>query len=305
MRITIDIDPNSGFCYGVVRAVEQAESFLDKSGQDADRGSELYSLGLFVHNKKELDRLAAKGLKMTDIEHLKDLRDSTVLIRAHGEPPSTYEIIERQNLRMIDCTCPVVLALQKKIRNIYIQVSKERGKVLIFGKKGHPEVNGLIGQVDGDAIVIEGVGDLEKEIESGRIDLCNPVALFSQTTKDPEEYSFIASFIKECISKKCSDTNNLEVYNTICIKVSSRKEHLKEFSKTHSVILFISGKESSNGKVLFDLCKSVNPRSYFIDSVEQIDPTWFKDGDSIGICGATSTPQWQLNQVSDYIYDTI
>lgn len=285
MRLTIEIDEESGFCYGVIRAVQKAEMKLKES-------STLYSLGSIVHNNSELDRLNKIGLEVIDLEQMKNLSDTTVLIRAHGEPPHTYEIARKNNISLIDCTCPVVLKLQARIRETY---ASHNGQIVIFGKIGHAEVNGLVGQANGDAIVVDGVQSLEK------IDFTKPICIFSQTTKDPKEYEEICEAIKERIVACGGPVGEFQIHNTICRQVAQRHTNLVAFAESHSVIVFISGKESSNGKVLYDLCKSVNPRSYHIQTRNQIDPQWFQDGDSVGICGATSTPKWQLEGVAKYL----
>lgn len=283
MRLDIEIDGESGFCYGVIRAVEKAEFKLRES-------STLYSLGSIVHNNSELERLNKIGLEVIDLEQMKGLSDTTVLIRAHGEPPQTYEIAKKNNISLIDCTCPVVLKLQARIRETYANANCQ---IVIFGKIGHAEVNGLVGQANGDAIVVDGVGSLDK------IDFTKPICIFSQTTKDPKEYEEICSAIKECIIACGGPVEDFHIHNTICRQVAQRHTNLVAFAKRHSVIVFISGKESSNGKVLYDLCKSVNPRSYHIQTINQINPQWFTEGDSVGICGATSTPKWQLEGVAN------
>ena len=282
MHLNIEIDEGSGFCYGVIRAIEKAESRLKET-------SALYSLGAIVHNNSELERLNSIGLKVVDLEQMKELTDTTVLIRAHGEPPTTYTLAAQQNISLIDCTCPVVLKLQERIRNTY---SKENGQIVIFGKIGHAEVNGLVGQVGGDAIVVDSIASLEK------IDFSMPIQIFSQTTKDPKEYCEICDAIKERILATGGSLDNFTIHDTICRQVAQRHNILEAFARKHSVIVFISGKESSNGKVLYDLCKSVNPRSYHIQTIDQIMPEWFIEGDSVGICGATSTPKWQLEGVA-------
>ena len=282
MYLNIEIDEGSGFCYGVIRAVEKAEMQLKESGT-------LYSLGAIVHNNSELERLGKIGLEVIDSTQMQNLSDTTVLIRAHGEPPTTYKLAEKNNISLIDCTCPVVLKLQDRIRDTY---SKVGGQIVIFGKIGHAEVNGLVGQTNGNAIVVDSLDSLKA------IDFTKPVQIFSQTTKDPKEYDEICNAIRERILASGSSLENLTVHNTICRQVAQRHSNLVAFARKHSVIVFISGKESSNGKVLYELCKSVNPRSYHIQTVDQIDPAWFVEGDSIGICGATSTPKWQLDGVA-------
>lgn len=278
MNLSVEIDPGSGFCNGVVRAVRQAEEYLS-------REERLYSLGAIVHNSLELERLKAKGLEILELEDVRRLHNETLLIRAHGEPPATYALAEANGIRIIDCTCPVVLQLQQKVKEVYQGMKDSAGQVVIFGKRGHAEVNGLVGQTEGTALVI---GSLE-EVE--RIDPARPVALFSQTTKDPDEYAQIC----RAVEQRC---NHTVVFDTICRQVASRHKSLVAFARTHSIILFVSGKESSNGKVLFDLCLSENPRSRWLEDASQIDPSWFREGDTVGVCGATSTPKWQLEETA-------
>lgn len=277
MDFTVEIDPGSGFCNGVVRAIRRAEDYLDNH-------SSLYSLGAIVHNSVELERLKSRGLEILDMERFAALRGETVLFRAHGEPPATYALAKANGIDIIDCTCPVVLVLQCKVREVYAQMKENGGQVVIFGKSGHAEVNGLVGQTDGTAIVVGGAEDL------ANVDFSRPIALFSQTTKDPEEYRALADTIR----KRSSE---VKVFDTICRQVASRHKSLVDFARSHSVILFVSGRESSNGKVLFDLCSSVNPRTYWLENAADLDTSWLRDGDAVGICGATSTPLWQLEDV--------
>ena len=281
MNIRVEIDPRSGFCHGVVRAVEQAENYLQYSPR-------LYSLGAIVHNAVELERLKKKGLEILSIEEVEQLHDDVILVRAHGEPPATYALARQNHLQVIDCTCPVVLKLQERVRSTWQRIRENGGQVVIFGKKGHAEVNGLVGQTDGEAIVVSHVDDL------ATIDFSRPVAVFSQTTKDPDEYGNIAARIRE----KRPDA---EVYDTICRQVAQRHASLVAFAQSHSVILFVTGRESSNGKVLFELCRSVNPRTWRLEDASQIDLNWLHDGDFVGICGATSTPKWQLEEIFIYL----
>lgn len=281
MNVTVEIDRASGFCNGVVRAVRKAEEYLD-------RESRLYSLGAIVHNSLELERLKARGLRILDTADLEKLHDTTLLIRAHGEPPSTYDTAGRNNIRIIDCTCPVVLKLQQSVKEVYESIKPSGGQVVIFGKRGHAEVNGLVGQTAGEAIVISGIDEIDG------IDFSKPTALFSQTTKDPEEYSAICREF----SRRGS---NVTFFDTICRQVASRHKSLVSFAESHSAIIFVSGAESSNGKVLFDLCRSVNGRSHHIENASQLKRGWFNDGDSVGVCGATSTPKWQLEEIASAI----
>lgn len=287
--MTVIIDENSGCCNGVGRAISKAEEYL----KDHDT---LYSLGAIVHNDAEINRLAGKGLKTIGYGDLPAMRGKTLLIRAHGEPPSTYRTAAEYGIGIIDCTCPVVLALQKKIADKYNALKASGGTVIIFGKRGHAEVNGLVGQTDGRAIVVDSEDDLRKHIQSGTIKKDSRIAVFSQTTKDPEEFSVIADILRQYLQP-----GNLEVSDTICRLVSSRHNALKEFAKRCSVIFFVCGRESSNGKVLYELCRKSNPRSYKIENCGEIDLSLIKEDDAVGICGATSTTRWQLEKVAEFI----
>jgi 4-hydroxy-3-methylbut-2-enyl diphosphate reductase len=288
MGLSPHIDEKSGFCYGVIRAVKQAESFLKTN-------SHLNSLGSIVHNTTEVSRLRDMGISVIDHDKLKQIKDSTVLIRAHGEPPSTYLTANENGIKIIDCTCPVVLKLQERIKKGYEEVKEEGGSLVIFGKKCHAEVNGLLGQVNGDALVVESKEDL------AGLDFQKPIVVFSQTTKDTVGYANIIAEIKQRVADAGGSTDNVVSHNTICRQVSSRHPNLKQFAAKNDVVLFVSGKESSNGKVLFGTCKNSNPRSYKIESTSDIDPSWFNPGETVGICGATSTPTWQLEGVATFI----
>ena len=284
--VTVEIDSRSGFCGGVIRAISQAERFLQESDH-------LYSLGAIVHNEAELDRLGAEGLRT--VASVPDVPEGeTVLIRAHGEPPATYAAARGRGLTVIDCTCPVVLKLQDHIREAYARLHADghNGTLLIFGKIGHAEVLGLLGQVGGDAIVVENRAMLEDVLPL--IDFSQPVEIFSQTTKSPSEYAEICDRVR-------SLADSVMVHDTICAQVANRHEHLMEFARTHDVILFVAGEASSNGKVLFDLCRGVNPRTWRIGSTADIDPAWLRDGDLVGVCGATSTPKWLLEEVAEAV----
>jgi len=290
MNLKVEIEKHSGFCGGVIRAIGRAERFLD-----SDPEHHLYSLGAIVHNEAELGRLQDKGLETIGIEDLDSIgnpQDKTVLIRAHGEPPTTYSKTKAIGIKVIDCTCPVVLRLQESIREAYSKLAPVNGQLIIFGKIGHAEVLGLVGQVDGDAVVIENMAMLQEAIESGRIDLDRPVSIFSQTTKSPSEYEAICNTLREKATKEVT------VHNTICSQVASRHSELKEFASTHDVVIFVSGASSSNGKVLCDLCRSRNERTYHISGIEELRKEWFNDGESVGICGATSTPRWLLDKTA-------
>lgn len=294
MAIQVEIEKHSGFCGGVIRAIGRAEKFLEESP-----GRTLYSLGDIVHNEAELRRLGEKGLITIDKDGLMNIPDpssETLLIRAHGEPPQTYSLAQKLGLTVIDCTCPVVLKLQKSIREAYERVKPAGGQIVIFGKIGHAEVLGLLGQVSGDAVVIENMPMLLSALEDGSIRTDKPLEIFSQTTKSPVEYSEICKVLESCPGA------GLQVHNTICSQVASRHEELADFALRHDVIVFVSGVSSSNGKVLFDLCKSRNQRTYHISDPSELEPEWFSDGDKVGVCGATSTPGWLLEQVAERIF---
>lgn len=294
MNLQVEIEKHSGFCGGVIRAIGRAEKFLEESP-----GRTLYSLGDIVHNEAELRRLGEKGLITVDKDGLMNIPDpssETLLIRAHGEPPQTYSLAQKLGLTVIDCTCPVVLKLQKSIREAYERVKPAGGQIVIFGKIGHAEVLGLLGQVSGDAVVIENMPMLLSALEDGYIRTDKPLEIFSQTTKSPVEYSEICKVLESCPGA------GLQVHNTICSQVASRHEELADFALRHDVIVFVSGVSSSNGKVLFDLCKSRNQRTYHISDPSELEPEWFSDGDKVGVCGATSTPGWLLEQVAERIF---
>lgn len=304
MNITVEIDPDSGFCGGVIRAVDRAEEYL--SGAEHSR---LYSLGSIVHNEAELSRLRAAGLVTIGLSDLSSLhKGDSLLIRAHGEPPSTYSKAEELGLEVIDCTCPVVLNLQKSIREAYARVNAAGGQIVIFGKVGHAEVLGLLGQVGGDAVVIENMDMFMEALSSGKIRLEGPVEIFSQTTKSPAEYSAICCALREAMAKehelsegRFRGTGLLAVHDTICRQVARRHERLSDFALLHDIIIFVSGSESSNGKVLCNLCRSLNIRTYHVSNEEGIRPEWFRHDDRVGVCGATSTPKWLLESVASRI----
>lgn len=305
MAVSVEIDPHSGFCGGVIRAVGKAEEILGE-GSGSHR---LYSLGSIVHNEAELGRLHAAGLVTIGLDELKTLpRNSEVLVRAHGEPPSTYRIADRLGLKVVDCTCPVVLKLQRSIREAYGRVYPAGGQIIIFGKVGHAEVLGLLGQVDGDALVLENMQMLTDAVKEGRVRLGGPVEIFSQTTKSPAEYSAICAALEEAMAKESElspvvfrGTGRLTVHDTICQQVAGRHEKLSEFALSHDIIIFVSGKESSNGKVLCNLCRSLNIRTYNVNAVSDIRSEWFRPDDRVGVCGATSTPKWLLEAVANHI----
>lgn len=285
----IKIDGSSGCCNGVGRAISKAEEYLKTHRK-------LYSLGAIVHNDAEINRLAEKGLETVGYGNLPDMRGETILIRAHGEPPSTYAAAEQFGIEIIDCTCPVVLALQKKIRAKYLEMKEMGGMILIFGKQGHAEVNGLVGQTDGTAVIIDNADDLREKIRNGVVTPDSRTAIFSQTTKDPEEFAEITRILE-----KHKKPGTLEVFDTICKSVSSRHNAIRDFAKECSVVFFVCGRESSNGKVLYELCRKSNPRSFKIEDCREIDLSAIKEDDTVGICGATSTTRWQLEKVADFI----
>ena len=312
--LTVDIDSNSGFCAGVIRAIGKAEEYLQAGKEASEEGKRLYSLGAIVHNDAELGRLVKQGLVTIDKEDLEEMvaaPGEVLLIRAHGEPPQTYEKAESLGFSIIDCTCPVVLKLQKRIKEAY-STHREAGKgqIIIFGKIGHAEVLGLIGQTDGTAIVVENIMMLEELIEDGTIKLDVPTEVFSQTTKSPAEYSRLCSRLEEMMAaynelsvERFKGRYLLRVHDTICSQVATRHERLSKFALDHDVIIFVSGKASSNGKVLCDLCKSLNIRTYHIDSPAEIKREWFRADDKVGVCGATSTPKWLLEETAEHILD--
>ncbi len=282
--IKVEIDEGSGFCFGVVTAIHKAEEELAK-------GETLYCLGDIVHNSREVDRLKTMGLITINREEFKQLKNAKVLLRAHGEPPETYMIARENKIEIIDATCPVVLRLQKRIRQGYLADSDEEKQIVIYGKNGHAEVLGLVGQTDGKAIVIE------KAEEAKQLDLNKSIRLFSQTTKSLDEFQEIVEYFKQHISPEAT----FEYYDTICRQVANRMPKLREFAATHDLIFFVSGKKSSNGKMLFEECLKVNANSHLIDNEKEIDPSLLQNVKSIGVCGATSTPKWLMEKIYNHI----
>ena len=280
--INIEIDNGSGFCFGVTTAIRKAEEELAS-------GEAMYSLGDIVHNGMEVNRLAKSGLTTIDHEKLKELKNAKVLLRAHGEPPSTYELAKQNNIEIIDATCPVVLQLQKRIRKQFEE--NPDAQIVIFGKNGHAEVLGLVGQTANRAIVIENFEDAKK------LDFNRDIYFYSQTTKSLEEFLRIIKYIKEHISS----SSKFDSFDTICRQVANRMPNIALFAAKHDLILFVSGRKSSNGKVLYNQCKNINPNSYHIENAEEIDLKWFENVNSVGICGATSTPKWLMEECRDYI----
>lgn len=280
----IEIDEKSGFCFGVVNAIKKAEEELAKGGT-------LYCLGDIVHNSLEVERLAKMGLTTINHEEFAQLKNVKVLLRAHGEPPSTYETAKENNIEIIDASCPVVLRLQRRIKDKHSNEIVNGSQIVIYGENGHAEVNGLLGQTDSEAIVIESKEDLEK------LDFTKNICLFSQTTKPLDGFREII----DIISARIDPSASFEFFDTICRQVSNRIPNIKEFATKHDMIFFVAGKKSSNGKVLFSECKKYNPNSYFVSSPDEIDPSLIKEGLSVGVCGATSTPKWQMEEVEKTI----
>lgn len=281
---TIEIDEKSGFCFGVIHAIKQAEDAL-KTIQP------LYCLGDIVHNNAEVQRLEAKGLRTIQYEEFKQLRNVTVLLRAHGEPPSTYEIAKQNNITIIDATCPVVLRLQQKIKTRFEQETAADEQILIFGKKGHAEVVGLLGQTNNSALVISEARDVE------RIDYSKSLFLYSQTTKSLYEFELLKQKILQDLEQKGAKTS-FTSFDTICRQVANREMELKKFAQNYDMILFVSDQKSSNGKVLFNICKQVNSNSHFISNVDDLAQFHISKKQSIGICGATSTPKWLMEEIA-------
>lgn len=278
----IEIDEGSGFCFGVTTAIKKAEEELAES-------ESLCCLGDIVHNGREVERLKKLGLVTVGHEDLNHMHDTKMLLRAHGEPPQTYAIAQQQNISIIDATCPVVLNLQKRIRKAY----EEGGQIVIYGKNGHAEVIGLVGQTDGNAIVIEDMEDAKK------LDFDHDIQLFSQTTKSLEGFREIVRYIEANMNPNA----HFSFFDTICRQVANRIPNIKNFAAKHDVIIFVCGKKSSNGKVLYNQCLSVNPRTYMVDDPSEIDLQWFEGATSAGICGATSTPKWLMEDCKKRIED--
>jgi 4-hydroxy-3-methylbut-2-enyl diphosphate reductase len=282
MAKNIEIDEGSGFCFGVTTAIKKAE-------EELSRGTQLYCLGDIVHNGMECERLKRLGLVTINHEEMSNLHNATVLLRAHGEPPATYRLADTNNIEIIDATCPVVLQLQRRIKAQY--ESLPESQIVIFGKNGHAEVLGLVGQTQGHAIVIEKYDDVMM------LDLTRDIYLYSQTTKSLDEFHRIIEYIQQHISPDAT----FKSFDTICRQVANRMPNIKAFASRHDLVLFVCGHKSSNGKVLYGECKSVNPNSYQIEGPEEINPSWLKGVNTVGICGATSTPKWLMEQCGDAI----
>ena len=288
--MVVEIDKQSGFCFGVQNAVEIAEKALL-------RGEKVFSLGSIVHNDKEVERLSSLGLVSIDHDEFRRLKNCKVLIRAHGEPPETYLTAEKNNITIIEATCPIVKRLQSKIKKTWIKTKEGNGQVVIFGKPGHAEVVGLLGQTNNEGILVSGADDFRK------IDVTRPVYLFSQTTMSVKEYSNLTDILHSKMEENgISDPDkNLFINKTICGQVSNREPHLKAFALKHDTIIFVSGRESSNGKMLYSVCKNINPDTHFVSSPEELEKSWFNGKKSVGICGATSTPKWLIENIRDII----
>ena len=286
MDLEVVIDHKSGFCFGVVNAIEAVEENLQKYNN-------FYCLGDIVHNEEEIQRLSSLGLNVTQIENIHEVKDSVVLIRAHGEPPSTYSNLKANGNIIVDATCPIVLKLQERVKHSWQEMKVAKGQIVVFGKKGHPEVVGLSGQTDEEAIIVSDEKDFRL------IDMSRPVRLYSQTTKSREKYDYIAEKIKATMSENgCHD---FVQYKTICGQVANRVPHLRNFAPEFDVFIFVSGESSSNGKYLYSVVKEVNDNSYFITSVDDIKNEWFSERMRVGISGATSTPSWLLENIANYI----
>lgn len=277
--MNIEIDSGSGFCFGVTTAIQKAEQKLAE-------GEQLYCLGDIVHNGTECDRLHEQGLITIGHEELRELHNAKVLLRAHGEPPKTYQLAAQNNVEIIDATCPVVLALQRRIRKQYL--SNPDAQIVIFGKNGHAEVLGLVGQTDGNAIVIEHF----EELKDSPIDYNRDIYLYSQTTKSLDEYHAIINYI----TGHMQNAHTFSSFDTICRQVANRMDNIRAFASQHQLILFVAGRKSSNGKVLFNECLKMNPNSHQLEGPDEINPEWLNGVESVGICGATSTPKWLMEQ---------
>ncbi|WP_460585047.1 4-hydroxy-3-methylbut-2-enyl diphosphate reductase [Hymenobacter arcticus] len=286
MQVTID--KNSGYCFGVEFAIQMAEDELNHG-----ENSMLYCLGDIVHNRMEVERLHQRGLRVIDREQLGTLHDCKVLIRAHGEPPETYQLALQNNLELIDASCPVVLKLQNRVKHAFDATTRENGQVVIYGQPGHAEVIGLTGQTRNQALIVMHEADLDQ------IDFTRPVTLFSQTTKSTAGFYKMKALIEARIAAAGGVLESFDANDSICRQVSNREPQLANFAREHDVILFVSGRKSSNGKALFSVVNAVNARSYFIENEQEIDESWFEGATLVGICGATSTPLWLMRQVAD------
>ncbi len=284
----VDIEKNSGFCFGVEHAIRLTEEALKS-------GDEIYCLGHIVHNEAEVKRLEDMGLKTIDRNEFRKLKNCKVVIRAHGEPPETYRIARENDIKIIEATCPIVSRIQEKVRDHY-ENTGNNVQSLIYGKKEHAEVVGLLGQTEGHSILISDLTDIDQ------IDFSKPAEIFSQTTRSREKYSELIREIRKRYEKEGYEPGKmLTVNNTICGQVANREPQLRNFSRQHDVIIFVSGKSSSNGRMLYEVCSKINPRAYFVSDADEIDETWFEKVTTVGVCGATSTPKWLINKVAEKI----
>lgn len=286
--MNVTIDKNSGYCFGVEFAIQMAE---DELGQQET----LYCLGDIVHNRMEVERLHALGLRIIDREQLQELHDAKVLIRAHGEPPETYQLALRNNIELIDASCPVVLKLQNRVKHAFDATTRQNGQIVIYGQPGHAEVIGLTGQTRNQAIIVMTEQDLDQ------VDFSRPVTLFSQTTKSTAGFYHMKEVMEQRISAAGGSLEAFDANDSICRQVSNREPALAKFAVQHNVIIFVSGRKSSNGKALFSVVNKHNPRSYFVENEQELQDAWFHGAESVGICGATSTPMWLMQRVKDRI----
>lgn len=287
----VEIDKRSGFCFGVVKAIGRAEEELEANGS-------LFCLGEIVHNGEEVNRLARSGLRTISHSEMERAAGKTLLLRAHGEPPETYRKARELGINLIDASCPVVLKLQSLVREGWRRMQQANGQVVIYGKKDHAEVIGLMGQVNGDCILVSSIDEIDQ------IDFTRPVELFSQTTQSPDKYMQIAEEIVQRMEKfKPGHSSQFKLHRSICGQVGNRKKELAEFAPKYDVVLFVSGKNSSNGKMLFQVCVNINPNTYFISSGDEVHPDWFRPHQRVGICGATSTPLWLMEEVARKVAD--
>jgi 4-hydroxy-3-methylbut-2-enyl diphosphate reductase len=277
LNLKVEIDKGSGFCFGVVEAINKAESYLN-------RGERIYCLGQIVHNEEEVARLEKKGMITISHEEFKNIKGVKVLFRAHGEPPESYEIAKKNGIELIDASCPIVTKLQQRVKRAY-----ENGEnVYIYGKHRHPEIIGLLGQTDNNAVVFQSIEELDFD------KMPKEITLFSQTTLDKKKYADAIEILRKAGIK-------VKVNNTICGEVANRQPEIREFCKRFDKIVFVAGKKSSNGKVLYEVCRKANPNAHFVSSVDEIDNSWFNESESVGICGATSTPLWLMDRMKKYL----
>ncbi|RSK40966.1 4-hydroxy-3-methylbut-2-enyl diphosphate reductase [Hymenobacter perfusus] len=286
--MNVTIDKNSGYCFGVEFAIQMAEDELAQQ-------ETLYCLGDIVHNRMEVERLHALGLRIIEREQLEELHDAKVLIRAHGEPPATYELALRNNIELIDASCPVVLKLQNRVKHAFDASTRQNGQIVLYGQPGHAEVTGLAGQTLNQAIIVMTEQDLDQ------VDFSRPVTLFSQTTKSTAGFYHMKAVMEDRIRAAGGSLESFDANDSICRQVSNREPALARFAVEHDVIIFVSGRKSSNGKALFSVVNKTNPRSYFVENEEELQDEWFHEAESVGICGATSTPMWLMQRVKDRI----